>query len=178
MTTADHYSYTTDLTTEDYQQFYAVLGRRQGSKRPGWIYLVALSCSIPVAVVLTYFTSYRPLNIGLNYVVAFWLGTLAMNTAIYVMHSGMISRISAIGTEDWKRFSVKVNDEGVAACGDGIMLKWQWPAVTDVTVEGEAVMVWFGRLQAVRIPDRAFADAAARDAVVALVRSRMTRRDG
>lgn len=53
-------------------------------------------------------------------------------------------------------------------------MKWQWSIVRDVTVEGDAVMIWSGRLQSIRIPGRGFADAAARDAVVALVRSRMT----
>jgi hypothetical protein len=174
MTTTDHYSYATDLTPDDYRQFYAVICRRQAEKRPKWIYPLVLIFSFPVALVLTYFTSDRNLQIDPSYVLAFVLGTFAMNVAVLVIQSGVLRWMSVVEAEDWKRFSVKLDDDGVVACGDGIMMKWQWSTVKDVTVEGEAVMIWSGRLQAIRIPGRAFADAAARDAVVALVRSRIT----
>lgn len=96
MTTTDHYSYATDLTPDDYRQFYAVICRRRAEKRPRWIYRLVLICSIPVALVLTYFTSNRNLLIDPNYVLAFVLGTFAMNAAVQAIQSGILRWMSVV----------------------------------------------------------------------------------
>jgi hypothetical protein len=173
MTTADQYSCSIDLTPDDYRQFYTSIGRRQG-KPPTWIYPAAIGASIPVAFILTSVTELRPFDIGISYVLAFLCGMAAMIFVMRIAQLGAMRRLSAICTEDWGRLSVTLDDEGVAAYGDGIMMQGRWPAVKDVTVEGEALIVWLGRLQAIRIPDRAFANVAERDAVMTLVRRRMT----
>jgi hypothetical protein len=175
MANANHYSYSVGLTPDDYRQTYLSMGRHQG-KAPTWIYPAAISVSIPVAIVLTSFTPYRPIGMGASMVLAFLCGMAAMIAVMRVVQLGVMQRLSVIGVEDWPRLSVTLDEDGVAAHGDGIMMQGRWPAVKDVTMEGGAIIVWLGRLQAVRIPERAFADSDERDAVMAFVRSRMTAR--
>jgi hypothetical protein len=173
MTTAGLYSYSLDLTPDDYRQFYNAIGRHQG-KPPKWIYPAAISVSIPVAIVLASFTRLRAFDIGVSCVIAFLLGMVAMIVVIQLLHAGAMRRLALIGAEDWTRYSVRIDDDGVDARGEGIAIQGRWSTVMDVTIEQDGLMIWLGRLQAVRIPERAFVNVAERDAVAAFVRSRMT----
>ncbi|QUS40275.1 YcxB family protein [Tardiphaga alba] len=170
---ANQYSYAIDLTPDDYRQFYSAIGRHQG-KPPNWVYAVAMSLCIPAGIALASLTRLRPVDIGLHCGIAFLLGMFAMFVAVRFATASTIRQVALIGVEDCKRFSVSLDDEGVEAWSERFATKGRWSAVKDLTIENGALMVWLGRLQAVRIPDRAFADITERDAVVAFIRSRMT----
>jgi hypothetical protein len=172
MLAADPYAYSFDLTLNDYRQFYAAIGRYQG-KPSKWIYPGAISVSLPVAAVLAYFTPYNLFDVGVSCVLAFVLGMVTMVVVLRIAHVGAIRRLAAIGAEDWIHLSVTLDDHVVEARGDGIAIQGSWSAVKDVTIENGALLIWLGRLQAVPIPERAFASTAERDAVMAFARSRM-----
>lgn len=176
MADGDRFSFALDLTPDDYQHYFSLLGQRQQSEtRTTWPYVVAILAVFPVATFLGLYTPATRLAIGMSCGVAFALGLIAMMRVLRLEYAMTMRHLGARGAKEWKRFSVTIDADGVMAAGDDISIRSNWSAIRDVTVEHGGVMIWMGVLQAVHIPARAFASIAERDAVVTYLSARLER---
>jgi hypothetical protein len=77
-----------------------------------------------------------------------------------------------------KEHHVKLDDEGVVIIGSHSSCTWQWAAIKEVSEEKLFVVLWFDRAYGLPIPNRAFADDAARKAFAEQIRTRLSSLSG
>ncbi|UZE51857.1 hypothetical protein [Rhodopseudomonas sp. P2A-2r] len=173
------FSYSVDLTPEDYRQLFVQIGRRQQrqttSKR---IYLVAVLAAVPVALVLGAMSTVMTRQgngaaVAMLCALAFLLGIQAMSSAFSFTHARSLQQLASSAARDWPSASMCVDADGVRISGHQTLTEWRWPAIAEVSVEDGALLFWSGTLYAMRIPGRVFATVAERDAVHAYARSRI-----
>ncbi len=178
-TAAEGFSFSVDLTQEDYRQLFALLERRQQQRMAvKGINFVAPLGAVLVALIFGGMSRIMtPQNnlweVGALCGLAFLIGTQVMSDMFRAAHARATRLSTADAARDWRSAVIRVDADGIGIGGDQTLTEWRWPAVAGVSVEDGAVLFWIGTLYAMRIPGRVFATAAERDAVCAYAHSRM-----
>jgi hypothetical protein len=178
ITATEGFSFSVDLTQEDYRCLFALLERRQQQRMAAkWLHFVAPAGAALVALMLGVMSHLMtPQNsvweVGGLCGLAFLIGTQVMSDVFRAAHKRATLRSTADAAR-WRFASIRVDADGIGISDDRTVIEWRWPAVAEVSVEDGAVMFWVGTLYAMRIPGRVFATVAERDAVQAYAHSRM-----
>ena len=181
MSAATHegFTFSITLTIEDYVRFFNLVGRRQQRFGGGGaVYLVALFSAAPVAAALGVWGAgsaprHDAWMIGLLCGLGFLFGMIALLVAGRIAQMGFTRRLSAAALRYGATLVVSVNPQGVEVTSDQLVFRWHWAGIEAVTVEDGDLVFWTGGVGAVRVPERTFANAAERDAVLAYARAQL-----
>jgi hypothetical protein len=169
------------LSQDDYAKYFAVVGKRQSDPVNFAIYIGAFFLAIPVALAaraIAAFETASPIAIeiaGRFSLFAFVAGLLTFVLALWIIRRRWIANTVSAIPNAYESKTVALDDNEVSITGKLSKMAWTWPAITHVSGEQGLVLFWIGAQNAVVIPDRAFADAAAKASVVAFARDRIAR---
>lgn len=169
------------LSQDDYAKYFAVVGKRQSDQINLAIYVGAFFLAIPVALVsraMAAFETSSPTTIeiaGRFSLFAFVAGLLTFVLALWIIRRRWIANTVSAIPNAYESKTVTLDDSEIAITGKLSKTAWTWPAITHVSDEQGLVLFWIGPQNAVAIPDRAFADAAAKASAFAFARDRIAR---
>jgi len=168
------------LGADDYSRYFSVVGKRQSTWANVSIYVAAFCMAIPVAFAARALADIETGNpqaielAGLVGLLAFFAGIISLAVAASLIRRRTMTGMLAATPHAFDVKTVTLDETGVSIEGKLSQVTWSWPAITRLSVEQGLVLLWIGAQNAVVIPERAFADAGARDGAVAFVRAKLT----
>ena len=167
------------LGPEDYARYFAIVGKRQSTWTNHAIYASAFFMAIPAALAgkaLAALGTASPIAIdlvGRFSLLAFFAGVVTLTLAMWLIHRRAIAGALSAVPNAFDAKTVVLDEDAVSITGRLSQARWTWPAITRMTAEQGLLLFWIGSQDAMIIPDRAFANSAARDDTIAFARARI-----
>ncbi len=167
------------LTRADYARYFDIVGRRQSDWTSTAICAGAFFAAVPCALIfrrLSQAWTEDPADadlIGKLTLLAFLLGAAATVIALVVIRRRFIVQsidgtLNAFGPK-----TATFDTEGVTLTGQIAESMWRWPAVSELTIAQDLLLIWVGTSVVMIVPTRHFGSDAARDAAIGFIRERL-----
>jgi hypothetical protein len=169
---------TFSMTADDYARYFAVVQREETSRGSLIPFVVALLCSIVVALTFREIAAYLVPDsevidmVGHFSLIAFLLGASFLVAALFVGRRIALRKYVSGTLNAYESKTAVFDAAGVGLNGQLSQATWRWAAVNRFSNEDGLFLIWIGRSAAVVIPCRSFGDEGA--SATAFVRARLS----